>query len=424
MHLVMSTNTSEPQRLLINRPQEAVNRAPMQVFDLHGTPQVQDTLPEPEQQRIQLVGVTRHYYNDGRLHEVRIRGKFNGRVHLDLDRSLLEFKPFGDVSIDEAAASKSILCLLVRQDTPDPTKAGRVIYHLVTKEPSPHHYALVLSPTALGPHRLIIRTDGELRDVVALHDPDRQRISRLYLQCAQVSPTERAAVDELIKRIGYSFDATIESKQITQLKINQAIELSDLDAAIAKLPNLRRLDCTGANLGPKGLPSLQTLTHLESLRFGYGVISDTGLQTLTPLANLRSLHFSNCTGITDAGLPPIGNLKNLTTLQFYRDDFPELGEPDVPRITGAGLIHLAGLTKLENLSIRGQTLNDAGLKHLTGLTNIRELKLSGDGITDAGLQHLKPLKKITALDVQSLHITPAGRNDLKAALPLFSEDFN
>lgn len=419
MSLVISTRTCDPHRLIINAPPTTKrgNQPPLQILDLQGTPQVQTTLPDPGQQRFQWACLIRAGVNDG-LHRFEISGKPNGLVHLHLDLNHLGFNPYGDISFSTMMGISSIRSVLARQDIEDPTQAGRVIYHVVTKQNNlPNQYAVVLSPTALGPHRLIVRTKGQIRDVIPLHDPARRRFSRLYLQCAETSPCERAAVDELIRRLGYSFFVTVESNQITNLQINQATNLSDLDAVIPKLPHLKHLITRYATLSPAGLPSLQTLPHLETLKFEYGAISDAGLSSLAPLTNLRTLQFYRCTGLTDASLPSIGQLKNLTTLQLYRDDRPNPDEPATPGITDAGLIHLSGLTHLETLHLYGHSITDTGLAHLTAFENLKYLTLSGDGITDRGLQQLKALKHLQRLSLNAPQVTDEGRKELKAALP-------
>ena len=55
------------------------------------------------------------------------------------------------------------------------------------------------------------------------------------------------------------------------------------------------------------------------------------------------------------------------------------------RITDAGLVHLKGLTNLQDLKLGGTKITDAGLVHLKGLTNLQELHLSDTQVTDAGL---------------------------------------
>jgi len=54
------------------------------------------------------------------------------------------------------------------------------------------------------------------------------------------------------------------------------------------------------------------------------------------------------------------------------------------QITDAGLVHLAGLTSLQELFV-----TDAGLVHLKGLTSLQTLGLGNTQVTDAGVAKLK-----------------------------------
>ena len=86
-------------------------------------------------------------------------------------------------------------------------------------------------------------------------------------------------------------------------------------------------------------------------------------------------------------------------------------------VTGAGLVHLKGLTGLETLSLFLTKVTDAGLVHLKGLNKLETLFLSGTKVTDAGLEHLKVLTKLDWLQFNNTKITDAGVKKLKQALP-------
>jgi len=87
------------------------------------------------------------------------------------------------------------------------------------------------------------------------------------------------------------------------------------------------------------------------------------------------------------------------------------------QVTDAGLVHLTGLTKLEELHIPGTQITDAGLVHLKGLTNLKGLDLGGTQVTDAGLVHLKGLTNLKWLNLNGTQVTDAGVAELKKALP-------
>ena len=62
-------------------------------------------------------------------------------------------------------------------------------------------------------------------------------------------------------------------------------------------------------------------------------------------------------------------------------------------------------------------LTDAGLVHLKGLTNLQDFHLDDTQITDAGLVHLKGLTNLQSLYLYETQVTDAGVAELKQALP-------
>jgi mono/diheme cytochrome c family protein len=67
---------------------------------------------------------------------------------------------------------------------------------------------------------------------------------------------------------------------------------------------------------------------------------------------------------TDAGLAPLGALKNLSALHL-----------ELSSISDEGLAHLAGLGGLQYLNLYGTGITDAGLKHLAALKQLQKLYL-------------------------------------------------
>ena len=98
---------------------------------------------------------------------------------------------------------------------------------------------------------------------------------------------------------------------------------------------------------------------------------------------------------TDDGL---ARLRGLTKLKTFF-----LGGPPSPRITGAGLVHFAGMRELESLC-----LQHSGVERLDALgpaPRMESLIASGSRIDDAGLA---PVARWGALKSLSLGQTPVG----------------
>jgi hypothetical protein len=74
-------------------------------------------------------------------------------------------------------------------------------------------------------------------------------------------------------------------------------------------------------------------------------------------------------------------------------------ELDGPKVTDAGLKHLARLKQLRTLYLGGTKVTDAGLKELAGLKQLQKLGLSGTKVTDKGIADLKKaLPKLVIFD--------------------------
>ena len=89
-------------------------------------------------------------------------------------------------------------------------------------------------------------------------------------------------------------------------------------------------------------------------------------------------------------------------------------------VTSTNLAYLRGLKKLRilNLTVDQQpAIVDEGLVHLAGLTALEELDLFSQEVSDAGLEHLKGLPALCRLDVRSTKVTEKGIERLKASLP-------
>ncbi|MFN0196471.1 MAG: leucine-rich repeat domain-containing protein [Planctomycetaceae bacterium] len=83
------------------------------------------------------------------------------------------------------------------------------------------------------------------------------------------------------------------------------------------------------------------------------------------------------------------HLRGLTNLQ-------ELNVSDT-KVSDAGLEHLMGLTKLTHLYLNFTQVSDDGLEHIKGLTNLVTLVLDGTQVSDAGLRHLNGLTNLRTL---------------------------
>jgi len=95
--------------------------------------------------------------------------------------------------------------------------------------------------------------------------------------------------------------------------------------------------------------------------------------------------------------------------------------PDVATCTDSDLERLRTtieeLPNLRSLSFSCVQIGDECLVHLQGLSQLQELRLYNTAITDAGLEHLKGLSCLKHLDLRNTQVTEEGIADLQEALP-------
>jgi internalin A len=146
------------------------------------------------------------------------------------------------------------------------------------------------------------------------------------------------------------------------------------------------------------MASIGRLAHLQDLRIDGSPLTDAGLVHLRGLTRLEELHIDNTPGVTDAGMVYLAGLKQLRVLHIVDSG-----------IKGPGLASLVGLNRLEELDL-SIPVTDADLVPVSKMVSLRHFFLYGDSprLTDAGLVHLKGLMNLEMLSLTSDRLTDAG----------------
>jgi hypothetical protein len=212
--------------------------------------------------------------------------------------------------------------------------------------------------------------------------------------------------------------------QLENLALHWMDKITDQGiASLAKMPSLRKLDVSSAQLTDEGLAPLtrvKTLEHVDLPSMGRtdqalmymaqcrglkhlwagsasnGSYSDAGLRHLIKLQELEFLSIGG-TGITDDGIVCLADLKNLKELFVFS-----------PNLTDKSLAHLAKMESLRELTIRNSMGGDqydvaftiAGVSQLNTLSNLTRLK------TEVVSQDNSTLRIGDMKSLESLDITP------------------
>lgn len=214
---------------------------------------------------------------------------------------------------------------------------------------------------------------------------------------------QRHAIDRLRQlraRVYYDYEYAGEGKWVHDAELPGPAWLRELlgeDFFIRP----RLIGLGGSNIDDSSMPCFECLTELRSLDLVETRITDAGLMHLSGLTKLEELLLWG-NDIGDAGLAHLESLKDLKRLSLSDT-----------RMTDAGLAHLAGLTKLQWLCLCENRISDAGLIHLKRLTDLRTLTLDDTLVTDDGLIHLRGLRSLETLWLNRTKVTDAGLVHLK-----------
>jgi hypothetical protein len=132
------------------------------------------------------------------------------------------------------------------------------------------------------------------------------------------------------------------------------------------------------------------LTHLSNLKMLTlsKCLDDKQVALLPALAGLEYLQ-TNLTDVSDDGIKPLAQLKNLKTLKFFHPG---------KSFSGSGLAQLAEMPNLQSLTVAGSLeFNDEGMAAVAKLSGLKEFRTWHTGATDEGVKKLKALKNLKSL---------------------------
>lgn len=177
-----------------------------------------------------------------------------------------------------------------------------------------------------------------------------------------------------------------------------------------RLISLQHLHLQGSKLTLSGLNQLHNLKKLRELRLS-PIQRDEHTLDISGMASLEKLTLtgSKISAVRDEDLACLSGLKTLKWIQIG-------GHPNNRLISDVGVAHLAGLPRLERLSL-GAKLTDEGLKQIGTMKTLKDLYLHGS-FTDAGLRHLEHLSSLSTFMLTSdTKLSSAALDRLRQKLP-------
>jgi len=244
-------------------------------------------------------------------------------------------------------------------------------------------------------------------------------------------------------------------KHLKRLGLASPRLTNDHLAHVAGLGGLESLGLSQAQITDDGLEHLVGLTALRSLQLdGCRAVTDAGLAKLVGLKSLVELHLGE-TAVTLNGLKQLAGRRlkvlrlpaelyvdeclgaylraldtqlelDLSGWSLTDDGLPHLAAQQQLKslvlpggwrreklISDLGLVHLAGLSQLETLSLAETNIDGSGLRHLRGLANLKSLDLAGTRVLDEHMHHVGGLERLESLRLAYCQeITDAGLEPL------------
>ncbi len=199
-------------------------------------------------------------------------------------------------------------------------------------------------------------------------------------------------------------------------------------AEIAKMQSLKILDIGPSRMTDEGLRSLGELTSLEVLGlYGNAGVTDAGLKALTQLRSLRHVRLGKDGPFTDRGMEYLAAMPALKVLWLDTHNVTDEGLRQLSKsrslerlnvhwlekITGRGVAYLKDMPQFKGLDVGSARLTDADLTHFGAMPNLDDLCLPW-GFTDAGISHLANSKHLKRLWVNCVSGSPLTDKALAA----------
>jgi hypothetical protein len=213
-------------------------------------------------------------------------------------------------------------------------------------------------------------------------------------------------------------------RRLEDLSIVNCGASPDLIADFSGFRHLRQLVLAKVPLPPRDIGTLEKLPELRELVLIY----DTGLDSwLAAVSKVRSIRKLTVQGdVSDQGLAEIGKMVGLEELTLEGDRYSCDGIRALSSLQLLGALGLSGtnlgddclkyatsLKRLRNLSVVAvEGLSDAGVQHLHGPAKLEQLRLAGMGITSRSAATLVKISTLTHLVLDGTEIDDVGLREL------------
>jgi hypothetical protein len=232
-----------------------------------------------------------------------------------------------------------------------------------------------------------------------------------YVRPARASAWQTSLDEIIASRLGVDYVQDVVSVDQKYQYSDVVLDKSQLVAAIECLPRLQQLTLNVPDLEAQHVAVLASCNELESVEVIRGDLSDASVELLCRLPNLRNLKIIGV-NIGEVGMQAIAGTRierlELLDATFQCDPLEKVGQ--MQQLTNLALLDerrgairsfrpIAGLPRLESLSLSGASVPEDDLKYVTQLGSLRYLGLAnGPAVSTSGAKTLSQLKALRRLD--------------------------
>lgn len=176
--------------------------------------------------------------------------------------------------------------------------------------------------------------------------------------------------------------------------------------ALAKFPNLERLELTRCNATVGNMKLVGQLRTLKALNVSYNPLTDADFAGIRTLTKLEEINFSG-TQMTDQGFTCFSQMPNLaimhmeTMSHLLGKGFRYVNKNSLRELYASGTAigqfafqSIGGSESLEILWVNSARVPDKAMQGIGRCPNLRDLRAENNDLTDKGTSYLKNHKKL------------------------------
>ena len=215
------------------------------------------------------------------------------------------------------------------------------------------------------------------------------------------NPETLAMIEQSIAKTTTDENGNVTSVDFTDISVTDAqVPL------LAGLPKLQKIRLWGDLITDNVFSELVKLKSVVDVGLENTAISDTGLQNLEKMPQVRTVYLRRNTYLTDAAFEVFPKMPKLTAIICIYHN-----------ITDQALLTVKDLVKLRVLDVRGCVeFSDAGFLALSKLTNLEQVKMRNcASFSNQGMAFFDSTPKLKGLVLEDIPIQAEGLAHIKGA---------